>query len=55
VIDAGLEVDGIWGGDTRAKVEEFQSKFGLEPDGVVGPKTKAELNRQFTLARLNQE
>lgn len=34
-----VEVDGIFGAGTEAKVREFQRKQGLVADGIVGPKT----------------
>ncbi|WP_172330376.1 peptidoglycan-binding protein [Mangrovicoccus sp. HB161399] len=34
-----LDVDGIFGGDTRAAVMEFQRMAGLKVDGVVGQHT----------------
>ena len=52
VMQSSLKVDGFWGPGTEAKLIEFQRRFHLAPDGQVGPKTKAELKRQFTLHRL---
>jgi hypothetical protein len=34
-----LVVDGIFGPKTRARLVQFQTRFGLKPDGVVGPIT----------------
>ncbi|HBT91160.1 MAG TPA: peptidase M14, partial [Ruminococcaceae bacterium] len=44
----GGEVDGVFGGETRRAVEEFQRRFGLEADGVIGPQTWGVLT-QFLL------
>ena len=42
--DSG-RVDGIFGDNTAAGVQDFQRNAGLEVDGVVGPETVAELLR----------
>lgn len=34
-----LEVDGVFGPETKAVVAAFQRKHGLDADGIVGPKT----------------
>lgn len=34
-----IPVDGFYGEVTRAAVERFQTRFGLEVDGIVGPQT----------------
>jgi peptidoglycan hydrolase-like protein with peptidoglycan-binding domain len=34
-----LDVDGIFGAQTRAAVVAFQNQSGLNPDGIVGPLT----------------
>ncbi len=41
LVDRGfaVDVDGIYGPQTRDAVINFQKKFGLEVDGVVGPLT----------------
>lgn len=36
-------VDGVFGAETQAAVEEAQRRYNLEPDGVVGPATWAAL------------
>lgn len=36
-----VEVDGIFGKDTRSKTITCQKKIGVDPDGYVGVKTKA--------------
>jgi peptidoglycan hydrolase-like protein with peptidoglycan-binding domain len=38
-----LDIDGIFGRVTEARVREFQRNNGLEPDGVVGDLTRASL------------
>jgi hypothetical protein len=38
-----LAVDSIFGSKTRARLIEFQKKFGLKPDAIVGPKTQRAL------------
>lgn len=49
LIDAGYDlpqhgVDGVFGGETRAAVVQFQRDRGIAPDGVVGPDTMRELS-----------
>lgn len=34
-----IQVDGIFGPDTEAKLKRFQTVFFITPDGIVGPKT----------------
>lgn len=41
--NAGLNVDGIFGKNTRAAVIAFQKNHGLVPDGIYGPATAAKL------------
>lgn len=36
-------VDGVFGAETQAAVQEAQRNYNLEPDGVVGPATWAAL------------
>jgi len=38
-----LQVDGIFGPKTQARVKEFQKEQRLQVDGIVGPKTQAAL------------
>ncbi|MEI7034082.1 peptidoglycan-binding protein [Streptomyces pratensis] len=40
---AGVEVDGIFGLETRRRVEAFQVRAGLSVDGIVGDATKRAL------------
>jgi peptidoglycan hydrolase-like protein with peptidoglycan-binding domain len=35
----GVQVDGVYGPQTRSAVRGFQSAVGLSPDGIVGPRT----------------
>jgi len=42
----GVTVDGIFGGQTRAAVVQFQKSHGLAVDGIVGPLTWGELVAQ---------
>lgn len=42
-INAGLNIDGIFGAKTEKAVEKFQAENGLAPDGVVGQKTYEKL------------
>lgn len=39
-----LEVDGIFGPETKALIMQVQEALGLKVDGVVGPKTRAVLD-----------
>ena len=49
---APLKVDGVFGGQTDARVREFQKNNGLEPDGAVGDLTRAALGIQgFPIAK----
>jgi hypothetical protein len=41
-----LDVDGIFGPLTDARVREFQKSNSLKPDGIVGPNTRAKLFEQ---------
>lgn len=41
-----VEVDGVFGTDTRAAVQQFQHEQGLNDDGIVGPLTWAALEGQ---------
>jgi peptidoglycan hydrolase-like protein with peptidoglycan-binding domain len=41
---AGLTVDGDFGPDTLAAVENYQGTHNLSVDGIVGPQTKASLD-----------
>ena len=40
-------VDGIYGAETKAAVQEFQSDRHLQADGLVGPQTKEALIKLF--------
>jgi hypothetical protein len=41
-----LELDGLFGPKTNARVKEFQSKNSLVADGIVGPRTREAINRK---------
>jgi hypothetical protein len=43
IMDAGLQVDGIYGALTRAAVRAVQQSMRLKVDGIVGPQTEAAL------------
>lgn len=55
ILNVNLKVDGIWGSSTLKQLIEFQNRFQLTPDGMPGPKTMAELKRQYTLSRIKLE
>jgi GH24 family phage-related lysozyme (muramidase) len=40
-----VDVDGVYGPDTKTAVQTFQRQNGLEVDGIVGPQTWAALSR----------
>jgi peptidoglycan hydrolase-like protein with peptidoglycan-binding domain len=46
----GIPVDGIYGPQTQAAVEEFQASRGLIVDGIAGPQTMAALNDHAAVA-----
>ena len=48
---AGLTVDGDFGANTLAAVENYQSTHNLSVDGIVGPQTKASLDGSGPPAR----
>lgn len=37
----GIQVDGIFGPNTKQAVINFQQRMGLNPDGIIGPFTLA--------------
>lgn len=41
--NAGLAVDGMYGGKTTAAVRNFQQKHHLGVDGIIGPQTLGQL------------
>ncbi|MBQ1977731.1 MAG: peptidoglycan-binding protein [Ruminococcus sp.] len=47
VADAGLDVDGSFGGKTQTAVKNFQKANGLKVDGVCGPATWAKLEKLY--------
>ena len=51
-VNPGLAVDGHWGKLTDEALMEFQRRYGLVADGILGPKTAAELKRQYERARV---
>jgi len=40
-----IRVDGSFGAETKAWVQEFQRRVGIDPDGIVGPVTMRELGK----------
>ena len=46
-----MSVDGDFGENTEAAVEDFQEKNDLSVDGVVGPKTWAKLNSDSAIGK----
>lgn len=40
-----IEVDGLWGDETRAALVAFQRSHGLAPDGQIGPLTWAAIDK----------
>ncbi len=49
----GIKVDGIFGPETEAAVESFQTSHGLSADGIVGPLTGAALRSASTARALS--
>lgn len=47
VADAGLDVDGSFGGKTQTAVKNFQKANGLKVDGICGPATWAKLEKLY--------
>ena len=43
LINAKLDVDGVFGPATEKSVKRLQNKYGLEVDGIVGPMTRAKI------------
>ena len=53
LVDAGFSlprfgVDGIFGNETRAALQDFQQSSGLTADGIVGPATMSSLDALFS-------
>ena len=44
-------LNGVFGADTRAAVQEFQRTFGLSPDGVIGRATWNYISRIFVAVK----
>ena len=44
----GVSVDGVFGPETQAAVEQFQERNGLAVDGIVGPQTAGALRGEGT-------
>ncbi|MFT8316550.1 MAG: peptidoglycan-binding protein [Clostridium sp.] len=39
----GASIDGIFGNETKIRVQNWRASHGLTPDGVVGPATWAKM------------
>ncbi|MBU4263462.1 MAG: peptidoglycan-binding protein [Proteobacteria bacterium] len=52
IMQAGLEEDGLWGSNTRAKLQEFQEKNGLPANGNYTGQVQTLLEQQFGASNL---
>lgn len=53
VMGTNLSTDGLWGPSTQQMLVAFQRRQGLTPDGILGPKTLAEIKRQYAIVRVD--
>ncbi len=51
ILGLQLQVDGIYGSQTRSAVRDYQGRSGLRQDGVAGPITVASLRQDLAQAR----
>ena len=47
--NCNLDIDGIFGPQTKNCVQNFQKKYNLETDGIVGAKTCQKLNNIYKI------
>lgn len=43
---AHIEIDGVFGAQTKLAVKDFQSRCGLTVDGIVGKRTRTALKEE---------
>ncbi|MBU0909815.1 MAG: peptidoglycan-binding protein [Proteobacteria bacterium] len=52
IMQAGLKEDGLWGSNTRIKLQEFQGRNGLPADGDYTGKVQTLLEQQYGASNL---